>query len=281
MSAFATPQPYGERVTARLIASDIDGTLLRDDGTMSDRTVAALAAAEDAGLVVVLCTGRPPRWMPPIAEQTGHHGLAVCANGAIVYDLHTDQVVEEFPLDAELARRLTTALREAVPGVAFAVERGTGMRHEPAYIPLGRFETIEAELDELLTEPMVKLIAKHADMTSSELHAAAHDAIDDLADLVETTYSSGTIVEISATGVTKAFGLERLATERGIDAADVIAFGDMPNDIPMLAWAGRGIAVGNAHPDVVAAADEVCGSNEDDGPARVIEAVVAAATRSR
>ena len=264
-----------------MIASDIDGTLLRDDGTMSDRTVAALAAAEDAGLVVVLCTGRPPRWMPPIAEQTGHHGLAVCANGAIVYDLHTDRVIEDFPLDAEVARRLTTALREAVPGVAFAVERSTGMLHEPAYIPLGRFETVEAELDELLTEPMVKLIAKHADMTSSELHAAAHDAIDDLADLVETTYSSGSIVEISATGVTKAFGLERLATERGIDAAEVVAFGDMPNDIPMLAWAGRGIAVGNAHPDVVAAADEVCAPNEDDGPAQVIEAIVAAATRSR
>ena len=266
-------------MTVRLIASDIDGTLLRDDGTMSDRTVAALAAVEDAGLVVVLCTGRPVRWMKPIAEQTGHHGLAVCANGAIVYDMHTERVVEEFPLDVEVARRLAVALREGVPGVAFAVERGTGMLHEPEYVPLGRFETIEATFDDLLTEPMVKLIAKHPEMGSTELYAAAHEAIADLAELAETTYSSGTIVEISAAGVTKAFGLERLAAEHGIDADEVVAFGDMPNDIPMLAWAGRGIAVGNAHPDVLAVADETCASNEDDGPARVIEELLA--TRSR
>src|SRR5688500_10595667 len=81
-------------MSLRLIASDIDGTLLRSDGTMSDRTVRALAAAEEAGVLVVLCTGRPPRWMKPIAEATGHHGIAVCANGALVYDLHTEEVVE-------------------------------------------------------------------------------------------------------------------------------------------------------------------------------------------
>ena len=73
-----------------MIASDIDGTLLRTDGTMSERTVRALRDAEDTGLTVVLCTGRPPRWMKPIAEVTGHTGLAVCANGAIVYELHTE-----------------------------------------------------------------------------------------------------------------------------------------------------------------------------------------------
>src|SRR4051812_31799877 len=140
MSAFPTVQPYGEGVTAtsmcRLIASDIDGTLLRDDGAMSDRTVAALTAAEDAGIVVVLCTGRPPRWMKPIAEATGHHGLAVCANGALVYDLHTEQVVEEFPLDAEIGHRLAAAIKAAIPDTAFAVERSTGMLHEPLYVPL-------------------------------------------------------------------------------------------------------------------------------------------------
>jgi Cof subfamily protein (haloacid dehalogenase superfamily) len=254
-------------VTVRLIASDIDGTLLHDDGAMSDRTVAALAAAEDAGLLVVLCTGRPPRWMKPVAEATGHHGLAVVANGALVYDLHTERVIEEFPIDVDVARALTTALRDAVPGIAFAVERATGMLHEPAYVPLGRYETIEADLEVLLEEPMAKLIAKHPEMTSAELH----DAIAHLADVVELTYSAGTIVEISAPGITKAFALERVAAERGLTAADAVAFGDMPNDIPMLTWAGRGVAVANAHPDVLAIADEVCASNEEDGPAQVVE----------
>jgi Cof subfamily protein (haloacid dehalogenase superfamily) len=254
-----------------LIASDIDGTLLHDDGAMSDRTVAAIAAAEEAGLVVVLCTGRPPRWMKPVAEATGHHGIAVVANGALIYDLHTEQVIEQFPIDAEVARSLTASIRDLVPGVAFAVERATGMLHEPAYVPLGRYETTEAELEVLLEEPMAKLIAKHPEMTSSELHAA----IGDLAGIVETTYSAGTIVEISAPGVTKAYALERVATERGIDAADVVAFGDMPNDIPMLTWAGRGVAVANAHPDVIGIADDVCPSNEEDGPAQVVERLLA------
>jgi hypothetical protein len=257
-----------------LIASDIDGTLLRDDGTMSPRTVDALAAAEDAGLTVVLCTGRPPRWMKPIAEATGHHGLAVCANGAIVYDLHTEEIVESFPLDAEIGRRLAMAIKAALPETAFAVERSTGMLHEPLYVPIAPASTIEAEFEELLLEPMVKIIAKHPDMTAAELHAAAHDAVADLAELATTTYSSGFIIEISAVGVTKAFALERIASERGIEASEVVAFGDMPNDIPMLVWAGRGVAVANAHPDVIAAADEVCESNEDDGPARVIEALL-------
>jgi len=262
-----------------MIASDIDGTLLRTDGTMSERTVAALRAAEAAGITVVLCTGRPPRWMKPIAEVTGHTGLAVCANGAIVYDLHTEEVVEEFPMDVDIARRIAAALRAALPDAQFAVERSTGMLREPSYVPIAPTGHVEAPFEELLLEPMVKIIAKHPGMTSTELHRAAHDAISELAELAETTYSSGSIIEISAAGITKAFGLERLASERGIDASDVVAFGDMPNDVPMLAWAGRGVAVGNAHPDVIAAADDVTLSNDDDGVAVVIEELLA--TRPR
>jgi Cof subfamily protein (haloacid dehalogenase superfamily) len=254
-----------------MIASDIDGTLLHDDGTMSDRTVAALAAAEDAGLTVVLCTGRPPRWMKPIAERTGHTGLAVCANGAVVYDLHTEQVIESFPFDVEVARRLATAIKTAIPDAQMAVERVGGMWREPAYVPLAKTGHTEVTFDELLTEPMVKILAKHPDLTATELAAAALDAVAELAELAETTYGGTSVIEISAVGVTKAFGIERLAAERGIAASDVVAFGDMPNDIPMLTWAGRGIAVANAHPDVIAIADEVCGSNEDDGPASVVE----------
>ncbi len=261
-----------------MIASDIDGTLLRDDGTMSDRTVAALAAAEDAGIVVVLCTGRPPRWMKPIAEATGHHGLAVCANGAIVYDLHTETVVEEFPIDVEVGRRLALALKAALPDAQLAVERATGMLHEPAYVPIAPASAtqIEAAFDDLLTEPMVRIIAKHPGMTSTQLHAAAHGAIAELAELAETTYSSGSIIEISAAGITKAFGLERVATERGIDAADVVAFGDMPNDVQMLGWAGQGYAMASGHPDALAAANLVAPPFDEDGVAQVLEERLAA-----
>ena len=261
-------------MTVRLIATDIDGTLLRSDGTMSQRTVDALAAAEDAGLLVVLCTGRPSRWLKPIADQTGHRGLAVCANGAVVYDLHTEQVIEWFPFDHEVARGIAKALRAAIPEIGFAIERNDGFAFEPSYVPLHGLpkDVVVGELDELLTAPIIKLLARHADMTASELLDAAHAAVENLAGLATTTYSiEGGLLEISAVGISKAFALERLAAEHDITAAEVIAFGDMPNDVPLLTWAGRGVAVANAHPDVIAVADEVTRSNDDDGVARVIE----------
>jgi len=257
-----------------MIASDIDGTLLHDDGTMSDRTVAALRAAEHAGLTVVLCTGRPPRWMKPIAERTGHTGLCLCANGAVVYDLHTESVIESFPFEVDVARRLATAIKTAIPEAQMAVERVDGMWREAAYVPLAKLGHTEVTFEEMLAEPMVKILAKHPELDATELAAAAHAAVAELAELAETTYGGRTVIEISAVGVTKAFGIERLAAERGIDAAGVVAFGDMPNDIPMLTWAGRGVAVANAHPDVIEAADETCPSNEDDGPASVIESLL-------
>jgi Cof subfamily protein (haloacid dehalogenase superfamily) len=265
-------------LTVRLIATDLDGTIVRSDGEISDRTRAALAAAEDAGLLVVFVTGRPPRWMAPVAEAAGRHGIAICANGAIVYDLHNATVIEEFPMDAEVARGLATAIRHAVPGVAFAVERRGGFGLEPRYE--ARYElpsdAFVAELDELLTGPVIKLLARHTTMPSADLHAAAAAAVGELAVLTTATFSeTDGLLELSAAGVTKAFGLERLAAEHGIAAAEVVAFGDMPNDLPMLAWAGHAVAVANAHPDVIALADEVTASNDDDGVARVIERLLA------
>jgi Cof subfamily protein (haloacid dehalogenase superfamily) len=263
-------------VTVRLIASDIDGTLLRSDGSMSARTRDALAAAEEAGLVVVLCTGRPPRWMGAIAGMTGHRGLAVCANGALVYDLHREEVVETFPIDVEVGRKLAEALRDAVPGIAFAVERPDRFGHEPAYHAMYEVpdDTLVAELEDLLAEPMAKLIARHPDLEADELHERIHEAMVDLADLAQATYSGLSIVEISAAGVSKAFALERLAREHGVAAAEVVAFGDMPNDIPLLTWAGRSVAMGNAHPDVVAVADEQTATNDEDGVAVVVEEIL-------
>ncbi|USA02205.1 HAD hydrolase family protein [Streptomyces lydicamycinicus] len=85
-------------VTPRLIATDLDGTLLHDDKTVSDRTIAALAAAERAGLEVFFVTGRPARWMGVVSDHVHGHGLAICANGAAVVDLHRGgRIVEVSP----------------------------------------------------------------------------------------------------------------------------------------------------------------------------------------
>jgi hydroxymethylpyrimidine pyrophosphatase-like HAD family hydrolase len=271
-------------VPVRLIATDLDGTIIRSDGTISERTRAALAAAEEAGLVVVFVTGRPPRWMKPVSDATGHRGLAVCANGAIVYDLHTERIVQEYPMDVEVARQLVTVLRHHLPGIAFAIERSGDFAHEPHYLP--RLEpppdALVGEMEDLLVEPVVKILARHEKMGPEELHETARTVVGELADLVTVTFG-GTegLVELSAAGVTKAFGLERLAAEHGIGAEEVVAFGDMPNDLPMLAWAGHAVAVANAHPEVLEIADEVTGTNDEDGVAQVIERILRTATAAR
>jgi hypothetical protein len=260
------------------VATDLDGTVVRTDGTMSDRTVAALRAAQDAGATVVFVTGRPPRWMRPIAERTGHAGLAVCANGALVYDLSREEVVQSFPLSTEVALEIALRLRGALPGAAFAVESPAGFAREPGY--LVRFDVGDhgvGELEQLLdaaADGAVKMLVRVGEGDGPDvdaLLAAAREVLGDLAEVTHSTPTGPPLLEVSAPGVSKATTLARLAAERGLTAADVVAFGDMPNDLPMLAWAGLSVAVANAHPEVLAAADHVTRSNDDDGVAYVLE----------
>jgi Cof subfamily protein (haloacid dehalogenase superfamily) len=260
-----------------MVATDLDGTLLRTDGTVSRRTCEALAAAEAAGIVVALVTGRPPRWMAPVARATGHSGVAICANGALLYDLHTETVVGSTLLDARAALATVAALRDAVPGLSFAAEFAPGFGHEPAYRhgwDLGEVEVRVGEVEEILDQPVVKLLARHPTMDRDELLARATELVGAGA-TVTSSSTTEALLEISAAGVTKATALAGLAGSAGIRAEQVVAFGDMPNDLPMLAWAGRAVAVANAHPEVLALADEVTASNDDDGVARVLERLVA------
>jgi hydroxymethylpyrimidine pyrophosphatase-like HAD family hydrolase len=119
--------------------------------------------------------------------------------------------------------------------------------------------------EELTSVPAVKLLARSA---AHEADAFYELISQTLGDVAETTHSSkSALVEISAPAVTKAAGLAWLCERDGLSAADVLAFGDMPNDIPLLTWAGHGVAMGNAHPAVRAVADEVTRTNDEDGVA--------------
>jgi hydroxymethylpyrimidine pyrophosphatase-like HAD family hydrolase len=122
--------------------------------------------------------------------------------------------------------------------------------------------------------PAVKLMLRHPELSADALLAHARELLGDLA---EVSHSSAhdALLEISAPGVSKASSLAQLCARAGIASGEVMAFGDMPNDLPMLVWAGRGVAVANAHPDVLAAADEVTGSNDESGVAAVLEHVLA------
>ena len=259
----------------RLVACDLDGTLLRPDETVSDRTRAALASARDAGITVVLVSGRPPRSIGPIAERLGVGGIAICANGAVVWDLDAGTMVDSSPLAAALAARLVHALREAIPGALFAVELEDGFGREAGWsegvVPVAP-GALEADALELISGPVSKLLVRHPTMAFAEVAERARRAVGDDAVV---TWAGLRLVEISAAGVTKAFALERLCRRLGVAATEVVAIGDMPNDLPMLDWAGTGVAVANADQAVLAAADEVIASNLDDGVARLLERIIA------
>ncbi|MFG2333551.1 Cof-type HAD-IIB family hydrolase [Streptomyces sp. NPDC048604] len=268
--------------TPRLIATDLDGTLLRDDKSVSPRTIAALAAAEAAGIEVFFVTGRPARWMDVVSEHVHGHGLAICANGAAVVDLHSGGTfLEVRPLARPTALDVVHRLREAAPGTSFAVELTTGIHYEPLYPPffLDPGATV-ATAEKLLYEeapdaaaPVLKLLAQHPELDPDAFLALARAAAGDRASF--TRSSPTALLEVSGLGVSKASTLAHCCAERGITAEEVVAFGDMPNDIEMLTWAGRSYAMGNAHPEVVAAASGRTVANNEDGVAVVIEEILA------
>ncbi|MGH3321279.1 MAG: HAD family hydrolase [Streptosporangiaceae bacterium] len=253
----------------RLVATDLDGTLVRSDSTISARTVAALARVERAGADLVFVTGRPPRWMHGIADATGHRGVAVCGNGAVVYDLHAERVIASRLLDAETMREVVSRLRASVPDLVFAVERESGFARERTYVAPHQPDAVIVGADELFVRPAAKLLAQHPELGPDTLLRQAREVAGDTAEL---THSSTTgLIEISASGVSKASTLAVICEKRGIAPSEVVAFGDMPNDLPMLAWAGTAYAVANAHPTVLTAVTRHTPSNDDDGVARVLE----------
>ncbi|MFG1947353.1 HAD family hydrolase [Nonomuraea sp. NPDC048826] len=257
----------------RLVATDLDGTALRTDGTVSPRTAAAFARVEEAGAMLVFVTGRPPRWMHPVAGAVRHRGLAVCANGALIYDLHTERIVKSHLIDPEVLDEVVAQLRANVPDLSFSVEYEGGYAHESDF-RLGTWDrkTTDGEPvggDSLTSRACVKLLALHPEMDPDELHIAVHELV---GHLVTATHSSGRgLIEMSAHGVTKATALATLAERHAIKPSEVVAFGDMPNDLPMLTWAGTSYAVANAHPGVLAAVDHVTAANDEDGVALVLE----------
>jgi Cof subfamily protein (haloacid dehalogenase superfamily) len=256
-----------------VIATDLDGTIVRSDGTISERTSAALAHAQSLGVLVVVVTGRPPRWLQGIAEGTGQSGLAICANGALTTDLATGEIVEAIPIEPAVVRTVISALRPAIDGVSFAVETIDGTYvHEEAYRPawLPDKQVIVKDLLLAETAPVAKLLARHTEVSSDELLATARRVLPE--GLASPTHSSiDGLLEINGFGTSKASTLSRFLAARGFTASDVIAFGDMPNDVEMLTWAGHSVAVANAHAEVLAVVDEVTESNDNDGVALVLE----------
>jgi Cof subfamily protein (haloacid dehalogenase superfamily) len=261
----------------RLIASDMDGTLLRWDDTVSEATVAELERWRADGVPVVLATGRPPRWMRRIRDVLGY-GTAVCCNGAVLLDLERFEIIGEEPLRPDVLESVTVELRRRQPDTWFAVEYGLEFRHEPIYRPRWDVDApgvAEATLDELVAQPVAKLLARHESLPRDEFVALVEEVVGDRATV--TNSSTDALAEISAAGVTKASGLATVAARHGVGPEDVVVFGDMPNDIAAFEWVraagGRAVAMAHAHPDLMAVATDVTGTNEDDGVAAFLAAL--------
>ncbi|WP_053639949.1 MULTISPECIES: HAD family hydrolase [unclassified Streptomyces] len=267
-----SPFPY------RLVATDLDGTLLRSDESVSARTRDALAAATAAGAAHIVVTGRAVPWTRHILDDLGYDGIAVCGQGAQVYHAGEHRLLTSLTLDRQLAGLALSKIEAEVGPLALAASRdglegevlmGPGYRVHEGPLPYVPYE----DPSELWSAPLTKLYIQHPALTDDELTRAARATVGGLVDIV---MAGPGIVEILPLGLSKATGLSLAARRLGVKAAETIAFGDMPNDIPMFGWAAHGVAMGNAHAELRAVADEVTASNEEDGIAVVLERLLAA-----
>ncbi|GHG24989.1 HAD family hydrolase [Streptomyces zaomyceticus] len=257
----------------RLVATDLDGTLLRADESVSARTRDALAAVTEAGAAHIVVTGRAVPWTRHILDDLGYEGIAVCGQGAQVYHAGEHRLLTSLTLDRQLAGLALSKLEAEVGPLALAASRdglegevlmGPGYRVQEGPLPYVPYE----DPSELWAAPLTKLYIQHPALGDDELTRIARETVGGLVDVV---MAGPGIVEILPLGLSKATGLSLAARRLGVKAAETIAFGDMPNDIPMFAWAAHGVAMGNAHEELRAVADEVTASNEEDGIAVVLE----------
>ncbi|MFJ4528148.1 HAD family hydrolase [Streptomyces nigrescens] len=265
--AAGAPLPY------KLIATDLDGTLLRSDETVSERTRQALAAATAAGAAHIVVTGRAVPWTRHILDALDYRGLAVCGQGGQVYHAGEHRLLTSVTLDRQLAGLALSKIEAEVGPLYLAASRdglegevlvGPGYRVQEGPLP----NVLMDDPGELWAAPINKVYIQHPSLDDDALAQVARQVA---GDLVGVTVAGEGIVELLPLGLSKATGLSLAARRLGLTAKETLAFGDMPNDIPMFAWAARGVAMANAHEELKAVADEFTASHEDDGVAVVLE----------
>lgn len=261
-----------------LVASDIDGTLLLDWKPISNATIDAIHRCQDMGIPFVLVTGRPIRWLEAIAEQIPDLGRVICLNGAVVYDIASASVVSAHTIEFAEVEKIIAAITASHPEAHFAFETLTGGLVDKNFISRNpRQAHVMEDLSELATRDVVKILVS----IGSDDSQALHDLLDPLvAANCHASFSDPVngLVELAPAGVTKAKTLEELCKHLGVAREQVMSFGDMPNDIEMLTWAGHGVAMGNALQSVKDCAATVTDSVDEDGVARYLNAVLDART---
>lgn len=272
----------------KLLASDLDGTLLNAASQLSDRTEAVLRQASAAGIEIVAATGRSYRTAIPLFEGINGHGGSdivrwfLCSNGATVYDAAAGDVVSHALIDGSAARRILST-SDVLDGLGFAWETASGrFRDEPMTKMMNeRFGTdlvidyTDAPPMSEMADELIKVLIFHRDLDHDELLA---ELASTLGDGMSVSSSGFAFIEITAAGAEKGAALAALCDQLGIDRADTVAFGDQRNDLGMISWAGRGYAMDNAHPEVLALTELRAPHHNEDGVAVVVEQLLATAS---
>lgn len=283
------PDPQRMAREVRLVASDLDGTLIGADFRFRPRTQEALTALEEAGIPLVFVTGRPFRWLHPlrdlhalrdaVAQRVQPIGAVICSNGALVYDLASETVLHSDTLEAGTALEAVARLRARWPEAIFSAETLRGVAAEPGWLGTDRTQIRDARvgrLEEVLEDQdrIVKLLVRRPGAEPAPFVAQVRDLV---ADLTSVTHSvpEAPMAELARHGLSKAEALAAYCDARGVDRSGVLAFGDMPNDLQMLRWAGYGYALESGDPAVVAAVERTAPPFAQDGVAQVIEQLLA------
>ena len=260
-------------VRPELIALDMDGTLLDRQHAVSPRAHAAIQALHAGDAEVILLTGRPPRMTWDYLDALGLEH-AIVYNGASRYDRSRHDSEHHHQLDAEAARGVMTRLREQIEGVVLGMETHHGWYLDEAGEAMRRanprpLSSIPPDgvgaVEDFVQDAVIKVFAKHATLTVDAM-VGALDGLD-----VYVTWSGPGLLEVMHADVNKREALARFADARGVGREHVAAFGDQHNDREVLAWAGHGVAMGNATDAVKDAASEVTLPHDEDGVAHVLE----------
>ncbi len=261
----------------KLVATDLDGTLLRTDKTVSEYTKRIIRDLVDSGIQFVPASGRQLFSMRNVLRQIEFTGTVVSANGAAVVDVPSEIARFVTELQPDPMRRVVDLMIEQVPGLVVAAVRDLGrvLVAEPGYVELmlpgdhdrNPEDVKQLDLAGVCSEPSVKTLLRTTQVSVAEMYEFAL-TLD--VEHVSMTDAGAPFLEVMGPGVTKQSAIAQLCESLDIAPSEVMAFGDWVNDLELLRWAGVGVAVENAHPDAIAAADRVTAANDDDGVARLL-----------
>lgn len=263
-------------MSIRLVASDLDGTLFTPDHEPGPRTVRAVNALVDAGIIVAAVTGRSWHTGVEKATTTGARlDWFIGSNGGHRINLASGDMEERLVFDADEIVTLADDVNAALDGTGFGYEHHEGMWFDDRFIEIFPRSLDGGRRVNTVThrppDDIGKVFISHNDIRTTDLVDAVRPHVPD--SMVVTT-SGITFVEVTPVGADKGSALARLCAQLGVNRDEVVAFGDNHNDLTMLEWAGRGVAMGNAHDAVKEIADEVTATNADDGVARVLETLL-------